>query len=122
MPVKQVVLLLGSCPFPERLDLQWFSTTLAALGPRFHAHAVRAALCVPDPEARIASVLKAVEEGGVPATVALEEMRPAMAGGETGECGEALANQVSAGCVMGWEGVQASLALSQTRNSRALKL
>ena len=89
-----MVLLLGSCPFPERLDLQWFSTTLAALGPRFHAHAVRAALCVPDPGARTASVLKVVEEGGVPATVALDEMRPAKAGSGTGESGEVFANQV----------------------------
>ena len=95
----QVVLLLGACPFPERLDLQWFSTTLAALGSRFHAHAVRAALCIPSPEARTVSLLMAIEEGGVPVIVALEELRPAMAGGGVEEGSEAtLANQVGGVC------------------------
>ncbi|CAM9113704.1 unnamed protein product [Scytosiphon promiscuus] len=78
--VEQVVLLLGACPFPERLDLRWFSATLASLGPRFHAYAVTVALSVPSPATRTAAVLQAVWEGGVPLVVVLDELLPVAAG------------------------------------------
>lgn len=96
-----MVLLLVSCPFPERLDLPWFSSTLAGLGPRFHAQAVRVALGIPGPAARTAAVLRVLEEGGVAVTVALDELCPVPAGGGDGcsgvwSGGEAPANQVCA--------------------------
>lgn len=97
-----MVLLLGSCPFPERVDLRWFSTTLAGLGPRFHSQAVRAALCIPGPSARTAAVLEGVEKGGVVATLALDELRPVIAGGDGSShwpSDEILTNQVG-----GWVG------------------
>lgn len=98
-----MVLLLGACPFPERLDLQWFSSTLAELGPGFHTQAVRAALCIPSPTARTAAVLKAITEGGVAATVALDELCPVMAGSGDGDvwCGGPFANQVGVVVVTG---------------------
>lgn len=93
-----MVLLLGACPFPERLDLAWFSAALAALGPRFHALSVRVALGIPRPPARTAAVLRAVEEGGVAIDVVLDELCPRPAGGGSGAWsgGEVLANQVRA--------------------------
>lgn len=95
----QVVLLLGACPFPERLDLPWFSTALAALGPRFHSLSVRVALAVPRPAARTAAVLRAAGEGGVAVDVVLDELCPLPAGGGSGvwSGGEVLANQVRVG-------------------------
>lgn len=91
-----MVLLLGACPFPERLDLPWFSTALAALGPRFHALSVRVALGIPRPPARTAAVLKAVEEGGVALKAVLDELCPLPAGGGSGVWSgeDMLANQV----------------------------
>lgn len=99
-----MVLLLGACPFPERLDLEWFSSTLAGLGPGFHTQAVRAALCIPGPAARTAAVLKTTKEGGVAATVALDELCPVMAGSGDGGalCGGPLANQVGVVVAFGY--------------------
>lgn len=96
LSLLQVVLLLGACPFPERLNLPWFSTALAALGPRFHALSVRVALGIPRPAARTAAVLGAIGEGGVPLNVVLDELCPLPAGGrsDTWSGGEVLANQV----------------------------
>eukprot|EP00752_Nemacystus_decipiens_P005910 g5342.t1 len=95
--VEQVVLLLGACPFPERLDLTWFSAALADLGPRFHALSVRVALGIPRPAARTAAVLRAMEEGGVAVSVVLDELCPPPAGGGSGvwSGGELLANQAT---------------------------
>ena len=96
----QVVLLLGACPFPERLDLPWFSTALAALGPRFHALSVRVALGIPSPAARTTAVLRAAEEGGAAISVVLDELCPLPAGGGGSGVwsgGEVLANQVGVG-------------------------
>lgn len=92
----QVVLLLGACPFPERLDLPWFSTTLTSLGPRFHAHAITVALGIPSPAARIAAILEAVAEGEVSLTVVLDKLLPVAAGGGSGafSAGTVMANQV----------------------------
>lgn len=81
----QVVLLLGACPFPELLDLPWFSSTLADLGPRFHRHAVRAALCHCRSTARTAAVLDIISRHGVAASVVLDELCPeGLAGASTG--------------------------------------
>lgn len=94
-----MVLLLGACPFPERLDLRWFSSTLADLGPRFHSYAVTVALSIPAPAARIAAILEAVGDGGVSLTVVLDELRPVAAGGGSGAfcAGSVMANQVGFG-------------------------
>lgn len=91
---RQVVLLLGACPFPDRLDIRWFSTTLAGLGSRFHKHAVRAALSMPRSAARTAVVLEAISEGGVAASMALDELCPESTSGGDALNGRALANQV----------------------------
>ena len=92
-----MVLLLVSCPVPERLDLPWFASTLAGLGPRFHAQAVRVALGIPGSAARTAAVLKVVGEGGLAVAVVLDELCPVPAVGGAGGVwsgGEALAHQV----------------------------
>ena len=91
--------MLGACPFPERLDLPWFSAALSALGSRFHALSVRVALVIPRPAARTAAVLRAVAEGGVAIGVVLDELCPLPAGGGSGvwSGGEVLANQVGLG-------------------------
>ncbi|CAN0523955.1 unnamed protein product, partial [Ectocarpus sp. 12 AP-2014] len=77
----QVVLLLGACPFPERMNLKWFYSTLADLGPRFHAQAVQIALGVLGPAARTTAVLELLGQpsngggggGGVALNVVLDE-------------------------------------------------
>ena len=85
--------MLGACPFPERLDIPWFSSTMAGLGSRFHKAAVRAALFIAKPATRINVVLETVEEGSVPVAVALDELRPVVDPGD-GWCDAGLTNQV----------------------------
>lgn len=75
--------------------MPWFSAALAGLGPRFHPHAVRVALFVPQAAARTAGVLHAMNEGGVAASVVLDELRPVVIGG--GRYGDVVANQVCVG-------------------------
>ncbi|CAM9795603.1 unnamed protein product [Ascophyllum nodosum] len=99
--VDQVVLMLGACPFPERLDIPWFSSTMAGLGSRFHKAAVRAALFIAKPATRINVVLETVEEGSVPVAVALDELRPVVDPGD-GWCDAGLTNQAILKAVFLW--------------------
>ncbi|CAB1115154.1 unnamed protein product [Ectocarpus sp. CCAP 1310/34] len=111
--VEQVVMLLGACPFPERMNLKWFYSTLADLGPRFHAQAVQVALGVSGPAARTAAVLELLGQpgnggggaggggGGVALNVVLDELRPVAAGGGSGVWG-GTANQAILEAVFVW--------------------
>lgn len=89
-----MVLLLGACPFPDRLDVRWFSITLAGLGPRFHKHAVRAALCIPSSAVRATVFLEAIS-AGVAASTALDELCPERTMGDSCAGARRQANQVS---------------------------
>lgn len=85
--------MLGACPFPERLDMAWFSSTLATLGSRFHHLAIRVALFITNPTRRTAAVLEAIGEGGVSVVMALDEIRPLIDRGDAW-CDAELTNQV----------------------------
>ncbi|CAN0368930.1 unnamed protein product, partial [Ectocarpus sp. 12 AP-2014] len=111
--VEQVVLLLGACPFPERMNLKWFYSTLADLGPRFHAQAVQIALGVSGPTARTTAVLELLGKpgngggggggggGGVALNMVLDELQPVAAGGGSGVWG-GTANQVIVEAIFVW--------------------
>lgn len=103
-PMRQVLLLLGACPFPDRLDVRWFSTTLAGLGTRFHRHAVRAALSTPRSADRTAVILAIISGGEVAPSVVLDELRPQSATTADAPGEYSLANQVcSTGLTSGFD-------------------
>ncbi|CAM9822645.1 unnamed protein product [Chrysoparadoxa australica] len=82
--IDQVLYLLGCCPFPDLIDVEWFAPSLLQLGDSFQPHAIRAALAIPLPSARINAIREAYSKHKVPLTVILKEASGTGIRGSTG--------------------------------------